>query len=373
MRGLVVKRFSALAIMTATIIAVFSSMPIASAQPTLNVVGTTDTTVDLEWTKTDLSDLEFGWYLLERHTKDYELFYMRISDINATAWTDRDLHPSTGYGYKIYVCYAVSIWPTCLAYEESGYASATTQATTDYATKWELQVARSELLHAIWALQQLQSMLRSDAVNETDDLWDAIDSLNDTAYSLNQNITQLRWDILNITSTLRRDSADEIADDTWALQQDVSILRGDAADKTGDLHRRMGELETENSDLRTEVQFYLYLIIIILIIAVAAVSVGAVGAARSGRVSRELKELPPPVMGVPEAYEVEPMPEEIAPAPAVVEEIPPEPVEEPAPPAEETEVVEDQSAESEVTQEETAEPEAEGTEEAGKEGSTDTE
>jgi hypothetical protein len=365
MRGLVVKKFSALAIMTATIVAVFSTMPIAAAQPiTLNVVGTSDTTVRLEWTKTDLPALEFGWYLIERHTNDYELFYMRLSDINATAWTDRDLHPSTGYGYKIYVCYAVSIWPTCLLYEESAYASATTQATTDYATKWELQVARSELIHALWNLQQLQSILRSDAVNETDDLWEALNSLNHTVYSLNQNLTELRWDILNITSTLRRDSADEIADDTWALQQDVSILRGDAADKTGDLHRRMGELETENSDLRTEIQFYLYLIIIILIIAVAAVSVGAVGAARSGRVSRELKELPPPVVGVPEAYEVEPMPEEIAPAPAVVEEapaeIPPEPVEEAAPPAEETEVVEEQIAEPEPTQEETAEPEAEG-------------
>lgn len=349
MKGLVVKRLGVLALVTATIAAIFSSLPTVSADPiTLNVVGTTDTTVDLEWDKTVLAEAEFGWYLIERHTKDFEMFYARITDINATRWTDQDLHPSTGYGYKIYVCYGRSVWPSCIVFEESGFVSATTQNSTLYATKWELQVARSELLHAIWSLQQLQSILRSDAVNETDELWDAIYRLNETVSSLNQNITELRWDILNLTSELRSDTAERFAtvnDGTRALQHNISFLRADAAEKTGDQGKRLSEVEMWTSSLGSDMQLSMVLLLIVLIIAIIGISLGAVGVVRAGRVSRELKELPPPVLEVPQTYEVEQVPEEPVSPPIVTEEVPeerpPEPVEEIQPPAEEKELPEE--------------------------------
>lgn len=344
MRGFVVKRLCVLAVLTATIGAILSSLPTVLADPiSLDVVETTDTTVDLEWTKTSLPEAEFGWYSIERHTKDFELFYIRVTDIDATSWTDRDLHPSTEYGYKIYVCNATSIWPACVTFEESDYVSAITQDTTVYATKWELAVARSELLHALWSLQQLQSILRMDAVNETDELWDAV-------YSLNENITQLRQDIVNITSILRSESAEEFVsldDDVWSLHQNISVLRSDAGTKTGDLEERIDELDIENSQLRDDAQLYLMLLIVVLIIAIIAVSVGAVGVVTGGRLKKELRELPPlPIAEIPEE---EAVPEEKI--PEAVEEVPeemaPEPVEEVEPSPEEREIVEEEKAEVE--------------------------
>ncbi|MFQ5884568.1 MAG: hypothetical protein ACE5IO_05645 [Thermoplasmata archaeon] len=320
------KRLSVLAVLTATIGAIFSSLPTVSADPIgLSVVGTTDRTVDLEWDKTTLAEVEFGWYLIERHTRDFEMFYMRISDINTTAWTDWDLHPSTEYGYKIYVCYAASIWPSCDTFEESGYVSAITQNTTVYATKEELAIMRSELLNALWSLQQ----------------------------SFSENMTQLRWDVVNTTSDLRSDFA-------GALYRNISLLRSDVGNKTTDQEERIIDLEIENSQLRDDASIYLMLLIVVLIIAIIAISMGAVGMVRAGRARREVSEwVPPP----PEIIEVERVvvPEEVP------EEMPPEPVEEVEPPVEEMESVEEEKAEPEEGEGVEKGEEVEETSEPGKE------